>query len=304
MIYLFMNNGGMGNQMFQYAIARKLQLEYDMDIVCDLTKFNYKNTNATRREYCLDAFNLTNRLSYKNVIFHKIYYKLVKKWISLKKMDTMELYKQFTQKGIFSPCGYFNYYPEGKCEVPNIFVNGLFQAHQYFDEILPVLQRDFTFRIPPRMEICGILKRIDQEESVCIHWRRGDYLTKQYRNSLLVCDESYYNRAIAKILEKVENPTLYIFTNSVEDAEWIENNHQFNVPVNYINTMIKEKHTDLDEFRIMCACKHFIISNSTFSWWAQYLSPNESKVVVAPSIWNRKENAKSLYFDDWEVIPV
>ena len=55
MIYLFLNNGGLGNQMFQYAMARRLQLEYDMDIVCDLTSFNYKGTSATNRQYCLDV---------------------------------------------------------------------------------------------------------------------------------------------------------------------------------------------------------------------------------------------------------
>lgn len=149
MIYLFMNNGGMGNQMFQYAIARRLQLEYDMDIICDLTKFSYKGTNATKRAYCLDAFNLTNRLSYKNVILPKIYYKLVKKWLSFKNTNAIVLYKRLTQNGIFSPDGYFNYYSEEKCKFPNLYISGLFQAHQYFDEILPVLQKDFAFRTPP-----------------------------------------------------------------------------------------------------------------------------------------------------------
>lgn len=154
------------------------------------------------------------------------------------------------------------------------------------------------------MEIETIINKIREEESVCIHWRRGDYLSEQYKDSLLVCNDEYYDQAIRKISERVEHPILYVFTNSEADAEWIKENHKFDIQVNYINLMIQEQHSDLDDFRIMCACKHFIISNSTFSWWAQYLSENDSKVVVAPSIWNRNEDAQGLYFDDWEVISV
>lgn len=304
MIYLFMNNGGMGNQMFQYAVARRLQIEYGMDIICDLTKFDYKNSNATRRKYCLDEFNLTEHLTYKHEVLPKIYYKVARKIISGKGMDDIEQYKRLSQRGIFAPKGYFEFYPDEKTNARNLYVNGLFQAHQYFDSILPILRKEFTLRTPPRMELEKIIKKIMGEESVCIHWRRGDYLSDKYRNSLLVCDDEYYNQAIRRISEEVEHPILYVFTNSEEDAEWIKNNHKFDLPVNYINLMIREQHSDLDDFSIMCACKHFVISNSTFSWWAQYLSANDSKIVVAPSIWNRYEDAKGLYFDDWEVIPV
>lgn len=304
MIYLFMNNGGMGNQMFQYAIARRLQIEYGMNIVCDLTKFDYKNSNATKRKYCLDEFNLTEHLEYNHTVVPKIYYKIAKKIISRKKIDSAEQYKRLNRKGIFAPEGYFEFYQDEKTNAKNLYVNGLFQAYQYFDAILPVLRKEFILRTPPPMEIETIINKIREEESVCIHWRRGDYLSEQYKDSLLVCNDEYYDQAIRKISERVEHPILYVFTNSEADAEWIKENHKFDIQVNYINLMIQEQHSDLDDFRIMCACKHFIISNSTFSWWAQYLSENDSKVVVAPSIWNRNEDAQGLYFDDWEVISV
>lgn len=304
MIYLFLNNGGLGNQMFQYAMARRLQLEYDMNIVCDLTSFNYKGTNATKREYCLDAFTITDRMVYRKAPLPRAYSKMVKAVIAKRCPDPAERYKRLTGKGIYALEGYCDFYSEERAETANLYVKGLFQAHRYFDNIQPVLKEDFTFRHAPSNAVGELLGRIQNEEAVCIHWRRGDYLQQQYRDSLLVCSDSYYERGIQRMLQKASNPVFYVFTNSAEDAEWIRNNHGFPVPVHYINLMLEEEHTDLDDFRLMCACRHFILSNSTFSWWAQYLSPNLSKIVIAPSVWNRTIDASELYLDDWEVIPV
>ena len=304
MIYLFLNNGGLGNQMFQYAMARRLQLEYDMDIVCDLTSFNYKGTSATQRAYCLDTFNITDRMIYRKAVLPRVYSKMVKTFISKNCSDPSECYKKLTQKGIYAPDGYCDYYAGEHSKSPNLYVKGLFQAHRYFDDIRSVLKEDFIFRNSPSKEVDQLLCRMQAEEAVCIHWRRGDYLQQQYRDSLLVCSDSYYERGIQRILQKVPNPVFYVFTNSVEDAEWIRSNHSFQVPVHYVNCMMKEEHTDMDDFRLMCACRHFILSNSTFSWWAQYLSLDFSKIVVAPSVWNRTIDASELYLDNWEVIPV
>lgn len=305
MIYLFMNNGGMGNQMFQYAVARRLQLECGMDINCDLRSFRYKGSSATRREYCLDAFHLTDRMSYREAPLSRAYVKMLK-MVTAKQCpdDPAERYRRLTARGIYTPEGYYNFYLEEKTRDANRYVNGLFQAHRYFDSIRAYLREDFTFRGSPSGEIAKVLEQLKSEESVCIHWRRGDYLQEQYRNSLLVCSDEYYNRGIQRIRERVSNPIFYVFTNSAEDAMWIRNNHRFTVPVCYVNLMLKEAHTDLDDFRLMCACRHFILSNSTFSWWAQYLSSNPSRVVLAPSIWNRSMNTEELYMDDWEIIPV
>lgn len=275
-----------------------------MDIICDLGKYKYRKTLATKREYCLNQFNLTNNIKYKKTIFAKLIYKFKKKWIYHKGYNKEKTYKELVKHGIFSPEGYFEYYPFDKILFSkNITINGLFQAHKYFDEILPILRNDFTL-IPPPQEIAKLLDKITSEESICIHWRRGDYLSEQYKDSLLVCNDLYYNSTIAKIKEKIKNLVFYIFTNSANDALWIKHHHTFDISVKYINLIIKECHSDLDDFRLMCSCKHFIISNSTFSWWAQYLSLSKNKIVVAPSIWNKKQDAKELYFKEWEIILV
>lgn len=294
--------------MFQYAFARKLQLEYDMDMVCDLSKFHFRwlfAPSMTKRDFGLDVFELTDRMKYKHAILPMLYQKLVRYICDKKKLLEAEHYQMLAEKGIFAPNYSFKFYATNRCKSKNMYViNYKFMVHRYFDDILSILRKDFTFKNKPNHEIQELLNIMGgvQQESVCLHWRRGDYL--RLERNLHVCKGDYFDSAIDRILEKVKNPVFYLFTNSIEDAKWIKNNHRFKVSINYINLMLNEEHTDLDDFRLMCACKHFIISNSTFSWWAQYLSANESKVVVAPSIWCKVSDASELYQHNWEIVDV
>ena len=306
MIFLFMNNGGMGNQMFQYAVARRLQIEYGAKIICDLSKFSYRGSDATKRAYCLDQFDLSSDIIYKKAFIAKVIFKIKNRILfeRLKNKTNDEKYLELTKAGIFMPIGYYNFYQESKTNKKHLYISGLFQAHEYFDEILTELRKDFSLKSEPNSEIKKLLEKIKTQNSVCVHWRRGDYLSEKWRDSLFVCDESYYDRAMDRIGERIKEPVFYIFTNSEEDAHYIQNNHHFPYPVKYINLMLKEKHTDIDDFRLMTVCRHFIISNSTFSWWAQYLSSNPEKIVCAPSVWNKKVKVVDFYQKEWEIISV
>lgn len=305
-VYLFMNHGGMGNQMYQYAVARKLQEKYDADIICDLSKYAYNGTDATQRPYVLDRFYLTDRMEYKICKFHKLI-SAVKRRILAKKcagMSAEQRFAVFTENGIYFPGGYFECFPESRVKVRNIYVNGLFQAHGFFDDIVPILQKEFRLKEPSSEEVSSLMAQMECENSVCVHWRRGDYLDPKYASSLLVCDDRYYDRAMEEVAARVVNAVFYVFTNSAEDAEYIRDHHDFPYPVRYVNLMLAQEHDDVEDFAIMRACRHYVISNSTFSWWAQYLSDAPEKVVCAPAVWNRQANADGLYQSNWVTIPV
>lgn len=123
-----------------------------------------------------------------------------------------------------------------------------------------------------------LLRLIEDNNSVSVHVRRGDYLSAQYSGSYNICHESYFTQAIAEIKKRVGNPLFVFFS---EDIPWAKATFG-----NMENTYFQsEKDSAWETMRLMNHCKHFIISNSTFSWWGQYLSRNEKKVVVSPDKW-------------------
>lgn len=300
MIYLFMNNGGLGNQMYQYAFARKLQKLYGDPICCDVSKFAYKDSSATKRPFALDNFMLTDNLTVGAYTFRRLMCKTKQKLYKSEKD-----YDKLARKGLFIPTSYMDYYPAQNCLSKNKYVKGLFQSHRCFDDIKDILRTEFVLKEKASVLVRELQDEIEEVNSVCVHWRRGDYLEAQYAH-LNICDLDYYKRAMDAALKELQNPIFYIFTNSSADANYIKDNYNFPYSVKYINLELKDTyHSDIDDFCLMKSCRHFIISNSTFSWWAQYLNDNSKKLVYAPSIWMRSDiDTSELYQTDWKIIDV
>ena len=144
-----------------------------------------------------------------------------------------------------------------------------------------------------------MLEEIKSCNGVCLHIRRGDYFSPQYINTHAVCDERYYAEAVSQAKEMIENPVFFVFSNDHESLEWIKQNYSFPpVDIRYVDLA----NPDYEELRLMKACKHFIISNSTFSWWAAVLSEeSSSKMVWAPKVWV-KGSPCTLNMDSWRTL--
>lgn len=307
MIYVKMS-GGLGNQMFQYAVARWVQCVTKQKLCLDYSDYgSYElNHNATFQstmgKLCL---------SYDEVIYTKDDFlrkctiaPLYKKWYVRFSLISRILFfegrmgferllqPKLNRLGlIFSRDGFVPIYPE-IIHAQDIVLSGFFQSPKYFSHLRSILLKEFCLSEEISEENKIWINIFQNCNSVCLHIRRGDYALKNRMH----CTISYYQKAIEKMLIKVKNPHFFVFS---DDLNWVKENLKTNVNITFVDS-----HNDsCNELNIMKHCKNFIISNSTFSWWAQYLSDNLGKVVVAPRPWLRKIPS-DIYMENWITIPV
>mgnify|MGYP000588678014 FL=1 len=124
-------------------------------------------------------------------------------------------------------------------------------------------------------------------------------MNEKNKGTFYICDENYFKEALKKIKELVPNCTFFGFS---DDVEWVRENLEFPGEVFFESG----KDPVWEKVRLMSACKHFVLSNSSFSWWVQYLSDSEQKKVIAPDIWYKtgKHRHADVYQDNWELIHI
>lgn len=292
MIYVNLR-GNCGNQMFQYALARQIQKETNQDIVLSTYALDYDNIGSV---YILKEFKADDNVTVtnKNILPKCMKYnsKIVK---GIRKLFP-NLYRDFiSRKGYITDlcASHFYHKPYLDKKFKNYYIDGWFQSENYFHDISPMIKQDFKLKNTDNNEnYLNLLKQINDSNSVCVTIRRGDYISNlKYKKIFYVCDLNYFNNAISEMTKKITNPTFFIFS---DDIDWIKENVKCDYPMIFENS----KFTIGEKISLMSSCKHFIISNSSFSWWCQYLSGNNDKTVIAPSYWYNTDKRKIGIYDN------
>ena len=297
--------GRLGNQLFIYAMTRKVQLLCEQKEVYVNTymvevynwsnslinynidkSFKFYNT-PLRRFKCQTPF-LQNLI---RIIYRKYTYKKTSKEIyevDKKMKKFFEFFGMYICRDAYMD---FNFNKEKK----NIVLYGYYQCEKYFSDIRDILLKEITPKYPVLEKNIPLLKDIQENNSVCVTMRVGkDFTENPIYN---VCSIEYFKEGMDYISEKIKNPKFYIFS---DNPQWIKENVKFDYDV----VFEEGNDPDYEKLRIMSACKHFVISNSSFSWWAQYLSLNEDKIVVAPDRWYNNEMVCDIYMDKWNLIKI
>jgi len=279
-------NGGLGNQLFQYAAGRALAERHKTELVLDLGWFYNRPGGNTPWKYELHRYPIQARettpfeqflcRSYQGRIIRRIPF-LPRKW------------RHFREK-------HFQYEPSYARLPDQVYLDGYWQSSRYFKNIKNIIRKEFQPIALPGKTNEDLMDSMAQSSSVALHIRRGDYLSNPTAiNYHGVCSLDYYRTAIDFMIDKLQNPNFYIFS---DDLEWAKENLNIRHPVYYVDNNSGEN--AFQDLRLISNCKNQIIANSSFSWWGAWLNPNPSKIVIAPQKWFLVDkDTSTLYPDGW-----
>jgi len=259
--------GGLGNQMFQYALGRRLSLIRNVPLKADCGFLQTETDEHVKREYGLGIFNLNISIANKKELdkfSRKIHGILPFLWPYYVVNESKHSYDD-------------NVLNAHK----NSYLNGFWQTEKYFKPIEEIIRKDFAFKPITDSLNKATAEKIRSVNAVSVHVRRGDYVSNKNTNEYHgTCGIDYYSQAADIIKQKAGDPHFFIFS---DDIDWVKQNLNFGSAVTYVeNNKGANNYIDM---QLMSLCKHNIIANSSFSWWGAWLNSSEQKVVVAPGKW-------------------
>ena len=275
---------GLGNQMFQYAIGYALSKKNKTELKLDLRTFEEKRINPpqgyVQRTYDLDIFGIVPKEpSYIDLIktfqLNKRYvvrYNINKFLYKFNFINILERGREFETRIL-------------KNKKKTLYIDGYWQCEKYFLKFRDDILKIFNFKsLKKKQKNIEFICKINKENSVCLNVRRTDHVIFD-KNEFDVVNFAYYKKAINYFKSRLSpNTKFYIFS---DDLEWCKK-----IFINIKNIIIVDYSYSGNKFYnylyLMTNFRNFIIPNSTFAWWAAWLSIKKNKIVVAPKRWSGK----------------
>lgn len=270
--------GGLGNQLFQYATARRFAIHNNVPLVLDHIS-SFKNDFFNRR-FLLNRFNVQCD-NINSGIFSISFVERLHRRVQ----RIMSRYRKLQYKNHIIEQDLMKFNPimlKVHYSWP-VYLEGYWQHEEYFRDIRDILCKELTPQAPHDNINLDFAKRIETSESVCLHIRRlhgvpQSKIAKPMENNVEEhIDADYYLKAVEVLANKVKNPHFFVFA---DYPDWAKENIHIPYPIEYVTHNGPDG--DCEDFWLMEKCKHFIIANSTFSWWAAWISNNPDKIVIAP----------------------
>lgn len=299
-VYLILQ-GRIGNQLFMYAFARAVQEELGKDtkIIIDESKvLDAKWVNSLRDydlknvEFVSDRGAINEHLSMLQKICLRLYEK--------KYMYSSEYQEKFAAEkkwqGLLNRIGMIiceNGYIKHKIysNKKNIVILGFFQSERYFSKVADTIKSELNLEAKLKESGYPALEDLQERNSVCISIKVEHNVGSAMYD---VCTKEYWEKAVQYVTERVKNPLFFICSDNVE---YVLNNI---IDCNEYEVVVQDNRYPVSiSLAAMAQCKHFIIGNTTYGWWAQYLSKNEDKIVIAPSRWMLVDMPIDIYQDNW-----
>lgn len=266
--------GGLGNQMFQYAVGRAVARRSKALLALDVSGF----ANYDLRRYELAEFNIAAHVASE------------KQLISLGVVSKPPTFinRLLKRMGYAAPEhvlreASFTYDSRIESASAPVYLDGYWQSEKYFVHIAEELRQEFSLRDAwdEANEAMAAQIRAAGSGAVSLHIRRGDYVsnahTAQYHG---VCSLDYYRDAVSHIASHIEQPHFFVFS---DDHAWVKENLQIDFPMTLVQVNSADR--GINDMMLMKSCRHHVIANSSFSWWGAWLNPHADKIVIAPREW-------------------
>ncbi len=259
--------GGLGNQLFQYALGRNLSLKNNVELKFDISALEENKI----RKYSLETFHIQG---------------LIASDVEIRKFKNgfgrvKDFFLPYYYKSVIIE-RQFNFDPEILALKGERYFEGYWQSEKYFDDAADKLRSDLVLEKELGAPAAGWLNKIVSCNSISIHIRRQDYVVGKWSKVYNILDMDYYDSAIKLIQKKIDEPEFFIFS---DDIKWAKDNF-LNIIGPKINIVSgSDSIKDYEEMILMSRCGHHIIANSSFSWWGAWLGGGKNKVIIAPAKW-------------------
>ena len=288
-------NGGLGNQLFQYAMGRRTADANRQTLKLDTDKF----ATCTLREYRLHHLNIQAPIAE---------HRDKRRLHILRRQDPLALLHALRDK-LRPPHrrrtireSTFRFQPALLNINGPAYLDGDWQSPRYFQDAEANIRREFTLRDPLNEQNHAAEQTIrNTPDSICVHIRRGDLYTDPATNHAHgTLPTGYYDQAIRQLARDLQAPTLFLFS---DDPAWaMQNLPGQGLPIHPVDHNGPDK--DYADLHLMSQCQHHIIANSTFSWWAAWLAEHPGKQVLHPTPWfrNSPHDTTDLFPSTWKSI--
>jgi hypothetical protein len=280
--------GGLGNQMFQYAVGKSLAHHYNTSFKLDhhFLESRHETANHIFRNYDLDIFALeAERATVKEVTAFRRKAGLLTKVAAY--MSFVDLPEVVIEKHYHFDASLFK-------RSSYLYLDGYWQTESYFRKITKTIRNDFRFKRHLNTNSAELLRQFANDELVCVNVRRSDFLQNSFHP---VCGLDYFIPAMELVASKLANPHFLVFS---DDIDWCRQSFTSTHPLTIVDHTHKGQKFD-NYLQLMSCCKHFIIPNSSFAWWAVWLANRKDNIVIAPQTWFNDPgwDTKDLLPNNW-----
>lgn len=263
--------GGLGNQLFCYAAARRLALVNNAELVIDDVS-GFKRDFQYHQKYVLDNFHIQARKASRAERLEPFerYRRGVKKWIWRRRPFGGRRYLEQEGYGFDERLLWLKI--NG-----SLYLDGYWQSENYFKDVEETIRKDLKFRPPIDVRNQRMADQIRKTNAVALHVRSfGNPTTFLAEN----VSRDYYTRSIKLMEQSIESPHYFVFSNDMDRAQRMVDLKQDKATFVLHDSMDDTGYADL---WLMTLCRHFITANSTFSWWGAWLAESSNKIVICPN---------------------